>query len=152
MKRILVLCAALATALAAAPFAGAVRAQSATPAVTTVEVFANSATYLSAPSNPPYVLQVYRVDAMARIGRELSIRLPGNEEQAKAYMLQQEAQIRARYQDQIVQAANGMSLAIHYRLNRLPAVVINRESVIYGVADVQHAVGLYLQSKSRAQR
>ncbi len=89
---------------------------------------------------------------MARIGRELSIRLPGNEEQAKAYMLQQEAQIRARYQDQIVQAANGMSLAIHYRLNRLPAVVINRESVIYGVADVQHAVGLYLQSKSRAQR
>ena len=144
MKRILLLVAALA--------AGTTWAQNGAPSITTVEVFGNSATYVSAPSNPPYQLQIYRVDAMAQIGRQLSVRLPGNEAEARAYMLQHEAQIRARYKDQIMQAGNGMSLAIHYRLNRLPAVVINRESVIYGVADVQQAVGLYLQAKSKGQR
>ncbi len=144
MKRRILIAAALC-------FAGAVWAQGA-PSITTVEVFANSATNLSTPSQPPYVLQVYRVDALAQLGRQFSARLPANEAQARAYMQQQEAQIRARYKDQITQAANGMSLAMHYRLTRLPAVVVNREAVIYGVADVQHAVGLYQQSKARGAR
>ncbi|WP_375576294.1 TIGR03757 family integrating conjugative element protein [Paracidovorax oryzae] len=144
MKRRILIAAAVCSA-------GAVWAQGA-PSVTTVEVFANSATNLSTPSQPPYVLQVYRVDALAQLGRQFSARLPANEAQARAYMQQQEAQIRARYEDQITQAANGMSLAMHYRLTRLPAVVINREAVIYGVADVQHAVGLYQQSKARGAR
>ena len=120
-------------------------------AVTTVEVVANAATYVRAPvqSPPPYVLRIYRLDAMAQISQQLSLRLPMGEEQARAYMLQQQAQIRSRYQAQIVNAAKGMSLAIHYRLDRLPAVVVNRHAVVYGVADVDQAVGLYQQSKGR---
>lgn len=137
----------LATALLSMVAAGAAAQGAAT--VTSVEVFANSATHVRAQQNTPYALRVFRLDAMAQVSQQMSIRLPMDEAQAKAYMLQQEANIRARYKDQIVNAANGMSLAIHYRLDRLPAIVINRSSVIYGVADVDHAVGLYLQSKGQ---
>lgn len=140
------------TALALAVLSPLAWAQAwAQSAVTTVEVFANAATYVRAPvqSPPPYVLRIYRLDAMAQISQQLSMRLPMGEEQARAYMLQQQAQIRSRYQAQIVNAANGMSLAIHYRLDRLPAVVVNRHAVVYGVADVDQAVGLYQQSKGR---
>ncbi|WP_280190814.1 TIGR03757 family integrating conjugative element protein [Delftia sp. PS-11] len=117
--------------------------------VTTVEVFANSATHVRALPQTPYLQRVYRVDAMAAISLQLSVRLPGDEAQARAYMLQAEAQIRKRYKDQILNAAHGMSLAIHYRLDRLPAIVINRSAVIYGVADVEQAVALYQQSRGR---
>ena len=117
--------------------------------VTTVEVFANSATHVRSLPQTPYLQRVYRVDAMAAISQQLSVRLPGDEAQARAYMLQAEAQIRKRYKDQILNAAHGMSLAIHYRLDRLPAIVINRSAVIYGVADVEQAVALYQQSRGR---
>ncbi|MBD9534192.1 TIGR03757 family integrating conjugative element protein [Comamonas sp. CMM01] len=117
--------------------------------VTTVEVFANSATHVLQPTQPPYVLKVYRLDAMAQIGQQITQQLPAGEEQAKLYMQQHEAQIRAKYKSQIVNAANGMSLAIHYKLDRVPAVVINRSSIIYGVSDVNQAVQLFLQSRGR---
>lgn len=117
--------------------------------VTTVEVFANSATHVQQPAQPPYVLKVYRLDAMAQIGQQITQQLPAGEEQAKLYMQQHEAQIRAKYKNQIVNAANGMSLAIHYKLDRVPAVVINRSSIIYGVSDVNQAVQLFLQSRGR---
>lgn len=115
--------------------------------IMTVEVFANAATYVQAPTGTPYPVRIYRLDAMQQVAEQLSRNLPGNEAEAQAYMLQQEAQIRRRYKDQITHAANGMSLAIHYRLDRLPAVVINKNAVIYGEADIGRAVALYLQSK-----
>lgn len=139
----------LPTVLAAAAAAAAPAAAHAQAGVTTVEVFANSATHVRAQPQTPYLQRIYRVDAMAAISQQLSMRLPGNEAEAKAYMLQAEAQIRKRYKDQIVNAAHGMSLAIHYRLDRLPAIVINRSAVIYGVADVDQAVALYQQSRGR---
>ena len=54
--------------------------------------------------------------------------------------------IRRKYQAQIINASNGMTLAIHYRLDRLPAVVIDRKAVIYGVPDVERALAIYQQS------
>ena len=114
--------------------------------VTTVEVFANSATHVQAPQGTSYLVRIYRLDAMQNVADQLSRHLPNNESEARAYMLQQEAQIRRRYKDQITNAANGMSLAIHYRLDRLPAVVIDRKAVIYGVPDVERALAIYQQS------
>lgn len=143
MKRALIP-AMLAAAVAAAPASAKAQA-----GVTTVEVFANSATHIHAQPQTPYLKRIYRVDAMAAISQQLSMRLPGDEAQAKTYMLQAEAQIRKRYQDQIVNAAHGISLAIHYRLDRLPAIVINRNAVIYGIANVDQAVALYQQSRGR---
>jgi len=115
--------------------------------ITTVEVFANSATHVQAPQGMPYLVRIYRLDAMQNVADQLSRNLPNNETEAQAYMLKQEAQIRRRYKDQITNAANGMSLAIHYRLDRLPAVVINQRAVVYGEPDIGRAVAMYQQSK-----
>lgn len=123
------------------------------PAVTTVEVFANSATLVKPPFRQPgYVLKVYRLDAMAQLEHQLSAGLPQSEADAMNYMRQHEAEIRRRYKDQITNAATGMSLAVRYRLDRLPAVVINRAKVVYGIADVDRAVELYAAALQRSAR
>jgi len=111
-----------------------------------VEVFTNTATYVPIPASAPYSLQVYRLDAMVLIEEQLNQGLPSNEHDALAALQRIEGEIRRKYQDQIINASNGMTLAIHYRLDRLPAVVINRQAVIYGVPDVQQAVAIYMQS------
>lgn len=86
------------------------------PSVTTVEVFANSATVVRPPFRQPgYVLKVYRVDAMAQLEQQLNAGLPKNEADAMAYMRQHEGEIRRRYKDQITNAASGMTLAVQYR-------------------------------------
>ncbi len=110
-----------------------------------VEVFANTAMLVQAPQSPPYPLRIYRLDAMALIEEQLSQGLPAVEADAAAYLMRIEAEIRRKYGAQIVNAANGMTMAIHYRLDRLPAVVIDRRSVIYGVPDVLQALAIYQQ-------
>lgn len=130
--------------LVAAAMAGlATAAQPSQP--TTVEVFANMATLVAVPQTPSYKLQVYRLDVMALIEQQLSQGLPGVEADALAHLQRMEAQIRRKYQAHIVNAANGMTMAIHYKLDRLPAVVINRQAVIYGVPDVDTALAIYQQ-------
>lgn len=127
--------------------------QAGAQAITTVEVFANSATLVRQPQQPPpFVVKVYRLDGMAQLETQLSAGLPQTEAAAMAYMKQHEQEIRRRYKDQINNAAAGMSLAIQYRLDRLPAVVINKNKVIYGIADVDYAAQLYLQSQQRRTR
>ena len=61
-------------------------------------------------------------------------------------------EIRRRYKDQITNAASGMTLAVQYRLDRLPAIVINRAKVIYGVADVDRAIELFAAAQQRPSR
>ncbi|WP_287919173.1 TIGR03757 family integrating conjugative element protein [Comamonas sp.] len=130
--------------LVAAAMAGLANAAQ-LPQPTTVEVFANMATLVAVPQTPAYKLQVYRLDVMALIEHQLSQGLPAVETDALAHLQRMEAQIRRKYQAQIVNAANGMTMAIHYKLDRLPAVVINRQAVIYGVPDVDKALAIYQQ-------
>ena len=98
------------------------------------------------------MLKVYRVDAMAQLEQQLNAGLPKNEADAMAYMRQHEGEIRRRYKDQITNAASGMTLAVQYRLDRLPAIVINRAKVIYGVADVDRAIELFAAAQQRPSR
>lgn len=134
MRAITAICAVLATGVV----------QAGQP--TTVEVFANMATLVPVPSAPAYQLQVYRLDAMTLIEEQLSQGLPAVEAQALSVLQRMESEIRRKYQAQIINASNGMTLAIHYRLDRLPAVVIDRKAVIYGVPDVERALAIYQQS------
>ena len=41
---------------------------------------------------------------------------------------------------QVINAANGITMAQHYHINRLPAVLINRKVVVYGMTDVGAAI------------
>jgi hypothetical protein len=40
-----------------------------------------------------------------------------------------------------------LTLAARYGIDRLPAIVINGESVIYGVTDIPSAIQMYRTSK-----
>lgn len=127
----------------------AAQAQAQQASVSVVEVFANSAMHIT-PENSqglPWRLDIYRLDALRQIERQLSQNLPQTEAEAMAWLRANEARIRREVQPLAVQAANGVALAHYYRIERLPAIVIDRKAVVYGTTDVRAAVGRYLQTK-----
>ncbi|RRD56505.1 TIGR03757 family integrating conjugative element protein [Comamonadaceae bacterium OH2545_COT-014] len=141
------LCAmALASGLAHAGDAGgAVDARQ----VLLVEVFANSAMHITPEPGAarPWKMQLYRLDALQRIEQQLSRALPQGEAEASAWLQANEARIRQQVTPQVVEAANGVALAHHYRINRLPAIVIDRKAVVYGITSVDAAIERYLQTR-----
>lgn len=120
--------------------------------ITSVEVFANSAMNVVTPTaDAPYMVKVYRVDGLAQIEAALNRGIPNNEAQAQAYFEAQQADIKKRYAAQAANAANGITRALHYKVDRIPAVVINQRSVVYGVTNVEQAVALYLDARERGR-
>ncbi|MFC7410345.1 TIGR03757 family integrating conjugative element protein [Hydrogenophaga atypica] len=116
--------------------------------ITSVEVFANSAMNVVAPTaEAPYLVKVYRVDGLALIEGDLKRNMPKDEKQAQAYFQANQAAIKKRYAPVATNAANGITRAIHYKLDRIPAVVINQRSVVYGVTNVEQAVTLYMDAR-----
>lgn len=120
----------------------------------TVEVFVNSAMHVTpAPSAElPYQYRVYRLDAMQNVLEQINQQLPQSEEQAQAWIAANQQRIRKQLAPGIQTAAQGMTLAVGYRLNRLPAIVINRRVVVYGVTDAHRAVGLAREQLGATQQ
>lgn len=116
--------------------------------VLTVEVFANSAMHITPAPGPalPYKLNVYRVDALQNLEKSLTQALPQNEADARRWLAANQARIQREVQPQAVAAANAVALAHHYRINRLPAMVIDRKAIVYGLTDVDAAVARYKAS------
>lgn len=127
--------------LAALALAGAAHAQG----VLTVEVFANSAMHITPQPDQrlPYQLKVYRMDGLQQLEASLSQQLPQNEAQARDWLASNQARIQRQMTPQAVEAANGIALAHHYKIKRLPAVVIDRQAVVYGLTDVEAAIRRY---------
>ncbi len=124
--------------------AGAITLPAAAQGITTVEVFANSAMSITPASGEglPFKLDVYRLDAMQNVEHLINQSLPQTEAEAMAWVKANEARLRRQLQPMVVSSANGITLAAGYRLQRLPAIVINRQTVVYGVTDVQQAIAL----------
>jgi len=118
--------------------------------ITSVEVFANSAMLVTPTRASEYRLVIHRMDQLEQVKRALSQRIPkGGQQVAYKWVMDNQAQIKRQIQPAAVAAANAINLANYYRIDRLPAIVINRKSVIYGVTDVDQALQLY---QARAQR
>ena len=115
--------------------------------VLTVEVFANSAMHITpVPAQGqalPYKLSVYRLDALQRIETTLNQQLPQKEADARAWLQANQARLKREVTPQAVAAANGIALAHHYKIKRLPAMVIDRKAVVYGLTDVGAAIERY---------
>lgn len=124
-------------------------AQSQVTGVLTVEVFANSAMHITPATDAavPYKLTIYRLDGLQRIEQELSQRLPQNEQAARQWLQANEARLKREVTPEAVHTANGFAMASHFQINRLPAVLINRKLVVYGVTDVERAIALAGQSQ-----
>ena len=121
-----------------------VAASSLAPAqgVLTVEVFANSAMPITphAGAGLPYKLDIYRLDGLQQVEQALNQQLPQNEADAREWMMQNQQRIQRELGPQAVATANGMALMHYYGIDRIPAIVIDRKTVVYGVTDVDAAI------------
>lgn len=136
-------CIALSTGLVAAAHAQAYGSD-----VQTVEVFVNSAMVVTAPQAPSYRVTVHRMDQLDMATQAIDQLIPrGGEEVARRWVAANEARIKRQVQPAAIATANAIGLANHYRLDRLPAVVINRRTVVYGVLDVSTALQHYQASR-----
>lgn len=88
-------------------------------------------------------LEVYWIDALARVKATLSKKLPNDPDVAKAEALRRIEQLSQAHIDEVQRAAVGLSKATQYGLDRYPALVFNGEAVIYGVTDVGEALRHY---------
>lgn len=119
--------------------------------VSTVEVFVNSAMAVSAPPAPlAFELKVHRMDQLDMVTQGIDQQIPrGSEADARRWVAANEARIKRQVQPAAIATANAISLANHYRLDRLPAVVINKRTVVYGITDVGTALQHYHASRVR---
>ena len=87
--------------------------------------------------------KVYDVDTLQAITERLSAGLPSAPgiatEMARARFAAMSAADKAALQ----LAARVVGQAAHYRLEKVPAIVIDRRAVIYGVSDVAQALTIY---------
>lgn len=116
--------------------------------VTTVEVFANMAMQVASNPNAHYKMSVYRLDAMQGIEAIANKGLPQNETEAREWVKKNEARIRKETKPLVQSAVAGMLQAKKYKIDRLPAVVVNNRYVVYGYANVDHAL-MALRAKSQ---
>ena len=49
-------------------------------------------------------------------------------------------------------AGSGLVQAMHYGIDRTPAIVFDRQSVIYGVTDIDEAIEQYSQWRDQVNR
>ena len=115
-------------------------------AATRVEVFANSSMVITPHQTQPaqsYQLVIYRLDAIKQLEAQINRHIPKTEAAAREYFARNEAQLKHSISPAVINAANGITLVNHYRIERIPAIVIDGKSVIYGITDVEQALALY---------
>lgn len=122
------------------------QAQLASPAVGAapfVEVFTTASIYLTNASGA----RVYLLDGLEQLEEELSQGLPSDEATALPVAQRRLVKMGAQaLQERAANAAEGLSRAAQYGVDRVPAVVFDGRSVVYGVTDVAEARRLYEQA------
>lgn len=118
--------------------------------ITKVEVFANSAMVITGSEPARYQFAVYRLDALKNVEAAINQKLPKTEAAAREYFRVNQAEIKKQITPYVLSAANGIALARHYKIDRLPAVVVDGSNVIYGVPDVPQALALVQQHRAAA--
>jgi len=109
-----------------------------------VEAFVNSAVRLTHAEGAT----VYRVDGLQLLEAELSQGLPKDEAQASEMARERMQRMGPSLQERATQAAHAITLAATYGINRVPAIVLDGSSIVYGVTDVSRAVDIYRQQQA----
>jgi integrating conjugative element protein (TIGR03757 family) len=94
---------------------------------------------------------LYDLTAGDRMANAMSKGLTGPDQHAHRQVQQRIAAIgRKQFEAQLKQAFQAIIQSVAYQLDRHPAVVFNQgEAVIYGVTDLNTAVGYYQQWRAR---
>ena len=84
-------------------------------------------------------ITVYKIDAIQSVERELSRELPAAPRQSKPIVLQRIQNLDEPARSSMRAAATGLAKAMQYGIDRFPAIVFDRQAVVYGETDVQAA-------------
>ncbi len=82
---------------------------------------------------------VYVIDAIGQAQAGLSADLPGDPEAAREIVLARLGRMEAGLARRLENAAQGLARAVHYGIDRYPAVVFDGQAVVYGIPDVDAA-------------
>jgi integrating conjugative element protein (TIGR03757 family) len=88
-------------------------------------------------------VQVYEVDAVAQIEHVLSAGLAKDPQKAKTTALERLQALDESTLERLEHGAFGLALARQHGLDRYPAVVINGETILYGITDLVQALAFY---------
>ena len=94
---------------------------------------------------------IYDLTAGDRMANAMSKGLTGPDQHAHQQVQQRIAAIgRNQFEAQLKQAFQAIIQSVAYQLDRHPAIVFNQgEAVVYGVTDLQTALGYYQHWKAR---
>ncbi len=86
---------------------------------------------------------VYVIDGISQLQVGLSRELPGDPRAARALVLERFARMEAGSGRQLENAAQGLARAMHYGIDRYPAIVFDGQAVVYGIPDIAAASRFY---------
>ncbi len=117
-----------------------------------IEVFTTADTKITgtpalntSPGRAEIELQSYALDGIQRFEAQLSSNLPSDPKQAKRIALQRTQQLDEQAMTVIQNAAVGLAKAMQYGVDHYPAFVFDGRAVMYGITDLESALGLYGQ-------
>ena len=114
-----------------------------------IEVFIDS---MNPVANYADGITVYYIDRIDRLQKELSIDLPADPEAAKQTALRRFQRMDNKLSHELENASNGLVQAMHYGIDRYPAIVFDGNAVVYGITDVRAATQRYRQWQAREAR
>lgn len=95
---------------------------------------------------------VYVMDRIDQLQQTLSKDLPSDPDKAKQVVLARFQRMDAQLSSELENAAKGLVQAMHYNINRYPAIVFDGNAVVYGVTDVDAATQPYQRWQKRGAR
>ena len=93
--------------------------------------------------NPDATLHIHRVDTIEILEDELSVGLSLRSENARRKALQRLQQLSPERRVQLEHTAKALVAASRLGVRKVPAVVFDRSTVIYGITDLPHALNFY---------
>lgn len=82
---------------------------------------------------------IYEVDGIRRLEGDLSLSLTADTDAARRQAIERVSQVDEEQVRRVQRTAVGLSKAVQYGIDHYPAVVFNRDAVVYGVIDLTEA-------------
>ncbi len=95
---------------------------------------------------------VYRIGTIKQVQAALSQDLPGDPQAARDIVLARFAHLDAGLDRQLENAARGLARAMHYGIDRVPAIVFDGQAVVYGITDINAARQIWRRWKKAGAR
>jgi len=88
-------------------------------------------------------IHFYPIDGIHQLESGLSQELPADPEVAKSLVLKRLEQQKEDAIGRVQQSATGLAKAMQYDIDRYPAIVLDGDLVVYGLTDLNAALGHY---------